>query len=76
MLAVMQPYLWVVNLNGMVKGGPKIVPIGKGDHEKQMLQTLKQAGYTGPFGILGHVEDADVKVVLQQNLEGFREINN
>lgn len=75
MLAVMQPYLFAVNLNGMVKDGPKILPIGNGDYEKQMLQTLKQAGYTGPFGILGHVEDADVKVILERNLEGFREIN-
>jgi len=75
MLSAMQPYLFTVNLNGMVKDGPKILPIGKGDYEKQMLQTLKQAGYTGPFGILGHVEDADVKVILQRNLEGFREIN-
>ena len=70
----MLPYLWVVNLNGMKKEGPMILPIGKGDQEKQMYKTLIEAGFTGPFGILGHVLDADVKVILQQNLEGYAEL--
>lgn len=70
----MLPYLWAVNLNGMRKEGPKILPIGAGDHEAEMLQKLQKAGYDGPLGILGHVEEADVEVILKQNLEGLRSL--
>lgn len=71
----MLPYLWAVNLNGMKKAGPKILPIGQGDLEQEMIQSLLDKGYKGPFGILGHVEDADVELVLKKNLEGLRGLN-
>jgi sugar phosphate isomerase/epimerase len=67
----MRPYLWVVNLNGMRPEGPKILPFGEGTHERQMLQRVIEAGFTGPFGVLGHVENADVKEVLEGNLKGL-----
>jgi sugar phosphate isomerase/epimerase len=67
----MMPYLWAVNLNGMNPGGPKILPIGSGEKEVEMIAILKKNGFTGTFGILGHVEDADVEKVLQGNLEGL-----
>ena len=65
-----------VNLNGMRKGGPKILPIGQGDHEREMIQILLNKGYNGPWGILGHVEDADVKYVLDQNIDGLNNLFN
>ncbi len=65
------PYLWCVNLNGMEKNGSKILPLGSGDLEKGMIDLLIEKGYTGPFGILGHVENADVKIILENNLEGL-----
>jgi sugar phosphate isomerase/epimerase len=68
----MLPYLKAVNINGMRPGGPKILPIGQGTHERKMLHLLQQCGYAGPIGILGHVEDADVEDVLRANLEGLR----
>ena len=68
---LMLPHLWTVNLNGMRAEGPKILPIGEGDREKEMLDILQNKGYTGPFGILGHVEDADVAKILDANLKGF-----
>lgn len=70
----MLPYLWAVNLNGMRKEGPKILSISKGDYEEKMLQILLQNNYSGPFGILGHVEDADVKLILRENLKGLKTI--
>jgi hypothetical protein len=70
----MVPYLWAVNLNGMREEGPKILPIGSGDQEKTMLNVLKDKGFSGPFGILGHVEDADVRMVLEGNLNGLKNI--
>lgn len=67
---VMLPYLWAVNLNGMRAEGPKILPLGQGNREWDMLDAIIEAGFEGPFGILGHVEEADVKEILTANLEG------
>ncbi len=74
-LDLMLPYLWAVNLNGMRKEGPKILPIGQGNLEQGMIQSLLDKGYDGPFGILGHVEEADVELVLQKNIKGFCNLN-
>ena len=71
LLDVMMPYLWVVNLNGMRPEGPKILPFGTGTHEKEMLQRVLDAGFAGPFGVLGHVDDADVQLILEGNLRGL-----
>lgn len=68
----MLPYLWTVNLNGMEKNGSKILPIGEGDYESDMLSTLLDKGYDGPFGVLGHVDTADVKLILEGNLGGLQ----
>ncbi len=73
-IAAMLPYLVAVNLNGMNPEGPKILSIGKGSEEKQMIEKFIDAGYDGPFGILGHVEDRDVEIVLKENLEGLQEL--
>jgi hypothetical protein len=70
------PYLSAVNLNGMEKDGEKILPIGEGDFEKNMLKTLKNLGFKGPWGILGHVGEKDVNEVLLKNIEGLKQIQN
>lgn len=67
----MQPYLTAVNLNGMTPDGPKIIDLGKGEAELGMLRIMKQYGYQGPIGILGHTEGEDIRVVLERNLEGL-----
>lgn len=72
----MKPYLWAVSLNGMQPDGPKILPIGKGEAEGRMLQTLHKAGFAGPYGILGHVAEADVEVILRRNLEGLQQLKS
>jgi sugar phosphate isomerase/epimerase len=69
-----KPYLSAVNLNGMQKQGPKILPIGQGDQESRMIRMLINEGYEGPWGILGHVDDADVKKVLEKNIEGLNSL--
>jgi len=74
LVKLMLPHLWAVNLNGMNPGGPKILPVGSGEKEAEMLTVLKANGYSGPFGILGHVEDADVEIILKKNLEGLKDI--
>ena len=75
LVADMKPHLWAVNLNGMIPDGPKILPIGKGEREAYMISVLKDNGFHGPFGILGHVNDADVKTILAQNLKGLKSID-
>ncbi|MEZ4776780.1 MAG: AP endonuclease [Bacteroidia bacterium] len=73
-VSVMLPYLWGVNLNGMKKEGPQILPLGTGDQEAGMVSTLVDAGYKGPFGVLGHVMEDDVQHVLEQNLAGLSKL--
>jgi sugar phosphate isomerase/epimerase len=74
LLPRMLPHLRAVNLNGMRPEGPKILPIGQGTREREMIRLLAASGYAGPLGILGHTEDADVEEVLRRNLEGLREL--
>ncbi len=35
-----------------------------------MLQAVLDSGFTGPFGVLGHVDDADVEEIPGSNLRG------
>jgi hypothetical protein len=66
-----KPHLLAVNLNGMKADGPKILSIGQGDREREMLRVIRESGYRGPFGILGHRTDLDAELALHQNLEGL-----
>ncbi len=74
-LKLVRPYLSYVNLNGVKKEGPKIMDIGKGDYEFEMIKLLKEEGYHGPWGILGHIKTEDVKLVLERNIEGLKSLN-
>jgi len=75
LLERMMPYLYAVNLNGMNRSGePKILAIGDGDADLAMLQDLKESGYKGPIGILGHKEDVDARESLQANLDGLKKL--
>lgn len=66
------PYLWSVSLNGMNSDGPKIISIGKGNLEKQMIQQLLDLNYRGPFNILGHVKGGDPELILEENFKGLQ----
>jgi hypothetical protein len=74
LLQKMRPHLLAVNLNGMVKDGPKagkhILPLGAGDLDLQLLRTICDSGYRGPIGILGHTMD-DAEQRLADNLAGL-----
>lgn len=74
LLQKMLPYLNTVNLNGMKVEGPKIMTIGEGDEELEMLKTLKAAGYNGALGIISHIETEDAKVVLERNINGLKSL--
>jgi hypothetical protein len=76
-LQIMKPYLLCLNLNGMLGKNQqfqKILPIGRGADEPQMLKEILEVDYEGPIGILGHVASRDVEIVLKENLKGLREL--
>lgn len=71
-LARMKPYLHCLNLNGMNSGAqPKILPVGKGQHDRRVLQTIVDIGYAGPVGILDHRGELDAEESLRENLDGL-----
>ncbi|MDA1229169.1 MAG: heme-binding domain-containing protein, partial [Planctomycetota bacterium] len=70
--ALMKPYLHCLNLNGMnAMEQPKILGIGKGDHELEMIRTVVESSYTGPIGILDHREQLDARESLLENRDGL-----
>lgn len=71
LLEMMMPYLFTINLNGMVKEGPKILDIGSGLEEAVMIKTIIDSGFSGTIGIIGHTEGEDIRMVLNRNLEGL-----
>ena len=74
LLDLMLPYLSIININGMKIEGPKIITLGEGDEELEMLRAIKNSGYVGPIGFIGHTEGEDIQVVLERNLEGLERL--
>lgn len=74
LLKKMLPYLHAFNLNGMMEndggGKLKIVPLGQGVLDLELLKTVRDSGYRGPIGILNHT-DEDAEARLRDNLEGL-----
>lgn len=74
LLETMKPYLYVLNLNGMDRDGDKlgrkILPLGAGELDRELLAIVAKSGYQGPIGILGHTPD-DAQVRLEDNLAGL-----
>ena len=73
-LKAMLPYLHCLNLNGMTRDGEKrglkILPLGSGELDLSLLKTIRDSGYRGPIGIIGHTND-DVEQRLRDNLDGL-----
>jgi azurin len=73
-LKIMQPYLFALNLNGMIRDGEakgqKIVPLAQGELDADLLRVILQSGWRGPVGILNHT-DEDAEARLLDNLEGL-----
>jgi len=74
LLAKMKPYLLGLNLNGTDRDGErigrKILPLGQGALDLGLLRTIRESGYGGPIGILGHTQD-DAEARLKDNLDGL-----
>jgi hypothetical protein len=75
LLSVMQPYLLCININGMNDNAqPKILPLGAGQHEVEMMRIVQRSGYRGPIGIIHHREQMDAEVGLRENLDGLKKV--
>jgi sugar phosphate isomerase/epimerase len=74
LLKKMIPHLVALNLNGMVREGErdgrKILPLGAGDVDLELLKVIAASGYRGRIGILGHTND-DAEERLRDNLDGL-----
>lgn len=68
------PHLLCLNLNGMNPNGDqrgqKILQLGQGELDLKLLKVVRESGYRGPIGILGHTQD-DAEARLQDNLDGL-----
>ena len=74
-LKLMQAHLLCLNLNGMNDDAkPKILPLGQGQHELALLNTIRQSGYRGAIGILDHRSVIDTEVALRENLDGLKKL--
>ena len=70
----LMPHLVALNLNGMRSEGPRIVTLGEGDHEREMIHTVMESGWSGPVGIIDHKPKVDARMSLQANLDGLQAI--
>lgn len=77
LLQAMKPYLFAINLNGTQTNGEaigkKILPIGQGDRDVEVIRLIGSSGFSGPVGILNHT-DEDARVRLKANLDGLTEV--
>ncbi|MCF2443481.1 sugar phosphate isomerase/epimerase [Dyadobacter sp. CY345] len=69
------PHLFAVNLMGLKKGNPvKVVPIGEGDAESEMIKIVRENAYNGPIGIINEDTAPDAEVGLTMNMHGLKKI--
>lgn len=75
LLERMKPYLLALNINGMVpagdRAGKKILALGAGDKELEMLKVIQKSGWRGPIGIIDHRPETDSEETLRENLAGL-----
>ena len=71
----MMPHLLAVNLNGMERDGEKrarkILHLGEGDRELEMMRLIEASGWRGPVGIIDHRPETDSAETLRENLRGL-----
>ena len=69
------PHLYALNIAGLVKGKPaKVVPVGQGDTELEMLRIVWKSSYHGPIGLINENTAPDAKEGLLLNMNGLKKI--
>ena len=73
-----QAEVFAVNLNGMIAGGDKsgkkILTLGEGDRELELLRIVQASGWRGFVGILNHRTEVDAEDGLRRNLDGLEKL--
>lgn len=69
------PHLMALNLAGLKKGNPvKVVPIGDGDADLEMMRIVKNSKYRGPVGIINEDTAPDAEEGLMMNINGLKKV--
>ncbi|KAA0990387.1 sugar phosphate isomerase/epimerase family protein [Dyadobacter aurulentus] len=69
------PHLLAINLAGLKKGTPvKVLPVGQGDAELEMMRIIQKSSYKGPIGIINEEFAPDAEEGLKINIEGLKKI--
>ena len=68
------PHLIALNLAGLDKSHRRVVAIGEGDSESDMIKIVYQSRYHGPIGIINEDTDPDAEAGLRKNMEGLEKI--
>ncbi|MBZ5855560.1 sugar phosphate isomerase/epimerase family protein [Flavihumibacter profundi] len=69
------PRLIALNIAGLKKGPPgKVVAVGEGDSEKEMIRIIAASEYRGTIGIINEDTAPDAEVGLQMNIDGLKNI--
>lgn len=74
------PHLFVVSINGADSGGKDwktlIQTLDRGTFDmRNFLETLTDAGYTGPVGFQGYAIGGDARDNLERTMSAWRELN-
>lgn len=69
------PHLYALNVTGLKGGYPaKVVPVGQGNIELEMMRVVKESTYKGPVGIINEDFALDAKDGLLMNINGMKQI--
>ncbi len=69
------PYLYTVNISGLKGSDPaKVVPVGEGDAEYQMIRRILKSSYKGPIGIINEETHPDAEQGLLINMHGLEKV--
>ena len=69
------PRLIALNIAGLKKGPPgKVVAVGQGDSEREMIRIIAESSYRGPIGIINEDTDPDAEIGLEKNMNGLKSI--
>ena len=49
----------------------KVLPVGEGANDGQLIRVIVESGYDGPVGVLDHRKEIDAEESLRQNLDGL-----
>jgi hypothetical protein len=68
------PHLLALNIAGLKRNPGRVVPVGQGDSEAEMMRIVQESAYKGPVGIINEVTDPDAEVGLRINRDGLKKI--